>query len=192
MRRTLFSVRLGRSTSTKTCASACSRGSSGSSRPRPRPRALPSRRRSRRSTVIPWSSTIPRRASVSWTRSAGTFPPIASAKPDLRRQARISERSARNGTRLLCSGLSAAPTPTAMRRPRRRPAQRDPDQSQSALCPSYPSDLADRRRGVARRGARLAGAIEAASRLIRVSRYRAADRLVWAGRAGMETLLVGA
>jgi metal-dependent amidase/aminoacylase/carboxypeptidase family protein len=67
------------------CASACSPRSNGSSTPRPLPRAPPGRRRSRRSTAIPLWSTIPRRASASPTRSAGTFPPTACARPDRRR-----------------------------------------------------------------------------------------------------------
>jgi metal-dependent amidase/aminoacylase/carboxypeptidase family protein len=66
--------------------------------------------------------TIPRRASVSPTHSGGIFPPSGCARPDLRRRARISDRSARSGTRLPCSGSSAAPTPIATRKPRRRAA----------------------------------------------------------------------
>jgi hippurate hydrolase len=69
---------------------------------------------------IPSWSTILRRASASPMRSAGTFPPTACARPDRRRPARISDRSARNGTRPPCSGSSAAPTPTATRKPSRQ------------------------------------------------------------------------
>jgi hypothetical protein len=61
-----------------------------------------------------------RRASASLTRSAGTFPTTGCARPGRRRQARISDRLARNGTRPPYSGSWAAPTPVATRKPRRR------------------------------------------------------------------------
>ena len=60
-----------------------------------------------------------RRASAWSTRSAGTFPPSACARPGRRRRARTSDRSAPSGTRPPCSGSSAAPIPSATRRPRR-------------------------------------------------------------------------
>jgi hypothetical protein len=117
---------------------------------------------------------------ASSTRSAGTFSQSGSVRPDRRRRARISDRSARSGTCLPYSGSSAAPTPTDTRKPRGEPAQRDPDQSQSALCAGYPSDLADRRRGFGRRGARLARAIgPAMPRIGPVRDRRAVGRQIW-------------
>ena len=109
-------------------------------------RCAASRRRSRRSTAIPSTSTTSRQATASPRRSAAISRPIASGTPDRRRRARTSARFGtewnapsvllvcrRHRSRHLCQGQGGGT------------AQRPAGQPQSLVRPGHPSDPADGR-----------------------------------------------
>ena len=129
--------------STRGCASACSPRSSGSSTPRPRPRARPGRRRSRRSTAIPSSVNDP----AASKRVADAFRRHFLRRARARDRTDAGERGLRivrrrSGTRRPCSGSSAAPTPTATRKPRQAGRLNEiPTNHNPRFRAGYPSDL---------------------------------------------------